>query len=189
MISGSNQTIIPDLLKTIDANNTDDQLIYTLVTIPEYGELQKNWTGKLLPGAQFTQTELNNGAVRYFSYGAPPTGSDEFCFTVTDGEGGLIKDCFDIQIPVSAPEQPARSIDFMLAPNPATETARLVFAEAPDSDTRIRVFDTSGRMLRNLSFANGQLVTWLSISDWPKGIYTVIVDNANGSGVRKLVVQ
>jgi VCBS repeat-containing protein len=92
---GKNKAVTTDLLKTTDVDNTDDQLIYTLMTVPQYGQLQVNGNSALLPGVQFYQTDLNNGAVRYFHYGG--SSSDAFCFTVTDGQGGMVQDCFNIQ--------------------------------------------------------------------------------------------
>ena len=184
---GTNKAVTPDLLKTTDANNTDDELVYTLVTIPQHGELQVNGSGKMTPGGQFTQSQLNNSGLRYFDY-ATHAISDEFCFTVTDGEGGLIKDWFVIQ-PVVGAHEPGRSLGFLLAPNPATETVRIAFSEPLSSDTRIRIFDMAGRMLLNQVLASGQIATVLNIANLPEGLYSVTVDNASGSGVRKVVVR
>jgi subtilisin-like proprotein convertase family protein len=186
---GNNRAVTPDLLKTEDANNTDDELLYTLLTTPQHGELHLNGSGTaMVVGDQMTQTDLNNGGLRYFHYGTDAT-PDEFCFTVTDGEGGLIKDCFTIQpFPVGTGE-PGRLLEFSLAPNPATESLRITFSEAPRSDTRIRLLDASGRLLRHVLLGNGEVTTLLQVADLPKGIYVVAIDNAAGSGVRKVVVR
>lgn len=187
---GTNKAVTVDLLKTEDANNSDDQLLYTLTMSPKYGELQFNWGGvKLQPGAQFTQADLNNGSIRYFDYGFSGK-QDQFCFTVTDGEGGLIADCFVIQpFPlVDAPEADA-AFRFLLAPNPASELLRIVFEEAPGADTRIRLFDASGRLVRELMLASGQTVTEINVAHLPGGMYTVTAGNAQGSGVRKVMVR
>lgn len=186
---GNNKVVTTDLLLSTDANNSDDELIYTLMTKPGQGELQLNWGGNALqPGAQFSQAALNSGGLRYFDYGTG-AGPDQFCFTVTDGEGGLIVDCFTIQpFPVGTGEQ-SRALGFLLAPNPATETVRIAFGEPLQADTRIRLFDMSGRLLRDVSLAGGQLTVLLDVADLPEGIYSVIADNAMGSGVRKVVVR
>ena len=185
---GSNALITTDLLKTEDPNNTDAELTYTLMTVPQHGHLEVNWTGALQAGAQFSQADLNNGAIRYFDYGGI-AGSDEFCFSVTDGEGGLVKDCFAIQqFPLSADEL-IRDLRFRLAPNPATESVRLTFGEALTSDTRVRLFDGSGRLLRSQVLGSGQSTMLLQVASLPSGMYTVAVDNADGTGVQRLIVR
>ena len=183
----ANKAITPDLLLVQDPNNTDQELVYTLMTTPLHGQLQLYWTGEMHPGDQFTQADLNNGGLRYFDYGNSTPQS--FCFSVTDGEGGLVKDCFTIQpFPVAAPEA-ARTLGFLLAPNPATETVRIAFGEALRSDTRIRVFDAAGRLVQTALLPAGQITLSLQLAGLPEGIYTVAVENETGSGVRKLVVR
>lgn len=184
---GTNKVVTTDLLKTEDGNNTDQQLIYTLMSKPQHGELQLYWTGEMPVGAQFSQADLNNGGLRYFHYGTNAD-TDNFCFTVTDGEGGLIYDCFTVQpLPLSARE--ARTLDFLLAPNPATETVRLAFGEALRSNARVRLFDAAGRMVQTQVLAAGQTTLVLQVAQLPEGLYTLAVDNAEGSGVRKLIVR
>ncbi len=185
---GNNAEVGIDLLKTEDANNSDDELVYTLLTKPAHGQLQLNWTGEMQVGAQFTQSDLNTNGLRYFDYGQN-AGNDQFCFTVTDGEGGLIKDCFTITpLPLSAGEA-VHSLEFLLAPNPATETVRISFGETLRSDTRIRLFNSAGQLQQTLTAAVGQQSIQLQIANLPKGIYAVTVDNAEGTGVRKLIVR
>lgn len=186
---GNNQAITPALLKTEDANNSDDQLVYTLLTTPLHGELHLNGSDTpMLVGDQFTQTDLNNGGLRYFDY-ATSAGPDEFCFTVTDGEGGLIKDCFTVQpFPVRTTE-PASALGFALAPNPASETVRLSFGTPLPADTRIQLTDLSGRVLRNQELSAGQQTTVLHLTGLPGGVYLVSADNVHGSAVRKVVVR
>ena len=185
---GTNQAIITALLKTEDANNTADQLVYTLMTKPAWGRLERNWGGEMQVGDQFTQTDLDNGAIRYFDYGAH-TGTDNFCFTVTDGEGGLVKGCFTIQpFPVGTAEA-KQAIDFVLSPNPATDAVRLAFSAPLRSETRVRLFDSAGRLLRQSVLAEGQWTLEVPVRGLPQGIYTISVENTEGSGVRRVVVR
>ncbi|MBK9338016.1 MAG: T9SS type A sorting domain-containing protein [Lewinellaceae bacterium] len=184
---GVNAVVGTNLLKTEDSNNSDNELRYTLMSKPRHGMLQLYWTGEMQVGDQFTQVDLNNNGLRYFHYGTNAE-TDNFCFTVTDGEGGLIYDCFTVQpLPLSTRE--ARSLDFLLTPNPATETARLAFGENLRSSTRVRLFDMAGRMVQTQALAAGQTTLLLHVVNLPKGVYTIAVDNAEGSGVQKLVVR
>lgn len=75
LASGSAIMIDPMLLQTTDADNTPDELVYTITIPPTQGILN--------PDATFTQADIDNGLVSYTHTGS---GSDSFAFTVTDGE-------------------------------------------------------------------------------------------------------
>ncbi|MBK8427157.1 MAG: proprotein convertase P-domain-containing protein [Lewinellaceae bacterium] len=186
--SGSNAAITTGLLKTEDANNSADQLTYTLITVPAFGILQKNGGGAMKAGDQFTQTELDNGAIRYFDYGFN-TSTDDFRFAVTDGEGGLASGSFTIQALVSGTKDLQQKIAFDLAPNPAEETVRISFGEALNTDTHINLFNTAGQLLRSQTLSSGNVTLVMQVSDLPQGVYTVLVSNSKATGARKLVVQ
>ncbi len=186
--SGTNAAITASLLETQDANNTADQLTYTLVTIPEFGILENNGSAALKAGDQFTQTQLNNGAIRYFDFGFN-TGSDNFRFAVTDGEGGLVSGTFVIDPQASGTKDLQRTLAFDLAPNPADESVRISFGEAVNADTHITIFNTAGQLLRNQTLSSGGMTTVIQVADLPQGIYTVVVANNRATGVRKLVVR
>ncbi len=185
--AGKNAPITSDLLKTEDSNNSPAQLVYTLMSKPLHGHLERDWTGPMDIGAQFTQLDINNGLLRYFHYGANDL-PDEFCFTVTDGEGGLIFDCLPIQVrSLSTRDLPV--LDFALMPNPAADVVRLWFGEALRSDTRVRLYDLSGRLVRERIWTAGPHQLTLVVADLPAGLYTLSVENAEGVGVRKLTLR
>ncbi len=184
--AGTNAPVTSDLLKTEDSNNSDDQLLYTLMSKPQHGRLELSWTGEMEVGAQFTQAQVNSGALRYFHYGANAL-PDEFCFTVTDGEGGLIYDCLPIQ-PRSVSTREVPTLDFSIAPNPATDQVRLFFGEALCSETRVRLSDASGRVVSEHRWGAGQTAAVLSLERLPAGVYVLTVENAEGVGVRRLCV-
>ncbi len=184
---GTNAPVTSDLLKAEDGNNSENDLLYTLMSKPQHGRLELNWTGEMEVGAQFTQTHINEGALRYFHYGANDL-PDEFCFTITDGEGGLIYDCLPIQVrPLSTRTVP--TLDFALMPNPATDAVRLFFGEPLRSDTRVRLYDAAGRLVHERIEDAGQSTLLLSVAQLPAGLYTLSVENAEGVGVRKLSVR
>jgi hypothetical protein len=78
----------------------------------------------LQAGAQFTQADLDNGALRFFDYGANYV-SDGFRFMVTDGEGGFFGTPKFIIQPapvVGARYAGSRCVfGFRLFPNPADD--------------------------------------------------------------------
>ncbi|HRI59203.1 MAG TPA: cadherin-like domain-containing protein, partial [Saprospiraceae bacterium] len=132
---GLNAVIIPDLLLVEDANNTHAQLRFTLVTVPEFGLLDKNNFGTLKPGDQFTQADLDAGLIRFYDYGTG-NGNDGFRFTVTDGEGGFLgTPKFVIQYPgVGTGEPVANALQFNLFPNPAGSDVWLSLDRPAGSD-------------------------------------------------------
>ena len=187
LASGTNAPIPNTLLKAEDGNNTAAQLTYTLVTVPQNGELQINGSGSAaLPGAQFTQVDLDNGALRYFDFGT--SGSEQFRFVVTDGEGGFVTGTFVIKPAVSTFE-PKQQLAFDLAPNPATELLRISFGESLGSEARVSMFNTAGQQLRSLTLPNGTLNHLLDVANLPDGVYLVTVQNEQASGVRKVVIR
>ena len=188
--AGLNAVISPDLLLTEDANNTHDQLTYTLVTAPQLGHLEKNWSGIMQPGDQFTQADLDNGAIRYFDYGGG-LDADYFRFTVVDGEGGYLgTPRFDIQsfsVGTSAPGR--RTLDFALAPNPArTQFWVVTGGGAVGSETHIRLCDIHGKVILTANMQAGEERTAIDVATLPAGVYLVCLENEAGFGVKKLLI-
>lgn len=186
---GLNAAITTDLLLSQDANNGPGELTYTLITIPEHGHLAYNWGAPLTPGAQFNQTDIDNGFLRFFDYGGNTAGLDVFQFSVADGDGGFFVATFQIMpSPLGVSEAQAK-LNFSLTPNPTNETARLHFDVAPAGDTRVALLDLTGRQIRHWALTPGALSLSMDVRDVPKGIYTVLVENAAGRAARKLAVQ
>ena len=72
---GGTGAINNTLLMTVDSDDSDDELIYTVVAAPVLGYLSI--------GTTFTQADIDAGLLTYTATGA---GLDQFSFTVTDGE-------------------------------------------------------------------------------------------------------
>lgn len=89
------------LLFVSDNNNPANQLIFTLVSVPSFGVLEKN-NQPLQTGNSFTQMDINSGAIKYKNISLSE--SDNFSFTVSDGEGGWVPITdFNIEINPSFP--------------------------------------------------------------------------------------
>lgn len=187
--SGANAPIGNDLLKADDPNNTAGQLTFTLITVPKYGVLRKNFgANDLVPGDQFTQADLDNGAIRFFDGGFSAS-PDEFRFAVTDGEGGYVTGKFTIQPINVGTETPELTPKFELSPNPANDAVRLIFSEATSSDLQVRLFNAAGSLVLNRAFGAGTVTETLGLQGLPKGVYTVAVQTGRGVGARKLILQ
>lgn len=184
---GTNQLIPSVLLQASDANNGPTQLVFTLITLPQKGLLQKNGV-ELNVGDQFTQAEIDGNQLRYFDYGLN-AGTDAFRFSVIDGEGGMVSDIFQIKpfpVGTTSPDQP---VSFVLAPNPARETVRLSILEPFSVSSAITLTDISGRQLGQWTMEAGARFVQINVADLPSGIYVVGFENALGRGIRKLVLR
>jgi len=187
--SGTNRVITPDFLRVDDPNNTAAELVYTIVTVPEYGLLEQDGIGVLEPGDQFTQLDLDLGRIRFFDYGTS-TNPDGFRFVVSDGEGGFLgTPKFLAQPLVGTKELNAPRLEFKLFPNPTSSVVWLAFGQPINSEARVRIFDMSGKMLRSESVPMGQEQMQFDLGRMPTGVYSVQVETEYGFGVRKLVVR
>jgi subtilisin-like proprotein convertase family protein len=184
--SGTNEAITAGLLKTEDTNNGPDQLVYTLMSIPEFGRLEKSGVA-LFAGDQFLQTDLDNGVIRLFDYGNNLGGTDSFRFSVTDNEAGLVTGTFVIvPVPLSS-SNPQLALQFGLSPNPSTGRVQVVLPENQrNTDVHISVWSASGQLVYQQTDLNN---TWLSLGHLADGLYLVRVETPVGVGVRKLVLR
>ena len=186
--AGGNQAISADFLQVDDANNSHSQLTFTLVTVPQHGELRKDFGNGLQAGDQFTQADVDGGAIRYYSYGVTP--QDGFRFTVTDGEGGfLATPKFLIQPLVGSHEAGANGPAFGLFPNPATATVWVALDQPAAAALRISLFSVNGQLIQNAELSAGADRLAISVGTLPKGVYMVRLESALGAGIRKLVVE
>jgi subtilisin-like proprotein convertase family protein len=183
---GTNKGIAPSLLLVEDANNTHSELQYTLVTVPEYGHLSLNGSGPLQPGAQFTQAELDNGALRFFDYGGLYS-DNGFRFMVTDGEGGFFgTPKFHIRhMPVGTNEPGAAAFGFRLFPNPANAAVWLAADQPATDPVRVVLYNTAGQRMQELELPSGADRLLLNTLELPRGLYFVQVQGS----VRKLVLR
>lgn len=184
---GTNAPITTSLLKADDADNTAAQLTYTIITVPQNGILDLAGLGQVKPGDQFTQAQLDAGALRYFDYGVSYA-TDAFRFAVTDGNGGMVSGTFTISAILAAKEVVSGPA-FSLSPNPATESVRLDFGTGLTSDAAVLIQDASGKTVRNIQLSSGLTTRSIGLSGIPSGIYFVAVRTAQGIATKKLVVR
>ena len=182
---GSNEQIGAALLKAQDNNAGPAQLTFTLLTAPKAGELRKNGT-PLKAGDTFTQADIDNGNIRYAATGS--ANSDYFKFMVSDPDGGFVAETFVIETSVDAFE-PTANIAFSLSPNPANDVVRLDFKTPLTNDTKIGLFNATGQLLRSWQVGVGSRTTTLDVSQLPKGVYALSLENAQGKAAKKVVLQ
>jgi subtilisin-like proprotein convertase family protein len=189
LASGSDRIITPDFLLVEDPNNAHAQLVYTMVTKPEFGWVDKAGFGALAPGDQFTQADIDAGWIHYYDFGTQ-AGSDGFYFVVTDGEGGFLGTPKFVVQPLSGTNDPGlAALDFSVYPNPAHSSAWIAFGQALSAEARISLFNMAGQLMGAAQMGAGQTSAQIELGSIPKGIYAVRVETKQGAGVRKLVVE
>jgi subtilisin-like proprotein convertase family protein len=184
--SGNNAVINASFLKAEDANNTAAQLQFTLISVPVNGLLQL-YGNTLQIGAQFTQADIDNGALSYFDYGLN-AGQDNFRFSVIDGEGGMDAGVFQVS-PLVGTTDLTNGLYFELSPNPADEILTLNMNEALRSEALISMYNTIGQRVGTWTLAAGTTFLSLQIAELPKGVYVVSIQNETVRGARKVVIQ
>ena len=189
LLSGTNALITNDLLKTEDPNNTADQLVYTIVTTPKSGRLEKSGVGELFLGNQFTQADLNNGSIRYFDYGGIAPNTDEFRFSVIDNQAGLATGTFIIAPFVLSVRDPRTALEFGLSPNPSTGQVQVLLPEGLSGETRISVLTMSGQLVFEQIAPAGANRNTLVLGHLPDAVYAVRVETPQAAGVRKLILR
>ncbi|MBL7825799.1 MAG: T9SS type A sorting domain-containing protein, partial [Saprospiraceae bacterium] len=187
--SGTSRVITPDFLLVEDTDNTHAELKYTVMTVPERGSISRAGVGVLQPGSQFTQANLDAGEITFQDFGVSGQ-PDGFYFMVTDGEGGFFGTPKFIAQPLVGTREPSKqTIEFLLFPNPAGKETQLAFSEPLDSDTRIAMTDMAGRILGEWLLGYGGNNLHLDLTGLPQGVYLIVVNNAEGRGIKKLVVR
>ncbi|MBK9106851.1 MAG: T9SS type A sorting domain-containing protein [Saprospiraceae bacterium] len=186
MNQGELRNIGQDKLESADTGNTATELIYTIVVIPQKGDLMLNGV-KLDYGSKFTQKDINDGRLSYKHTGAPME-TDGFLFIVEDGTGGWFgTDFFKIQIgPLGTQDE--QIFEFNVFPNPAKNSVQLSFSESLDKDAQLSVFDLSGKMWikQPLESRRAELIDISALHD---GIYIFQIRSGKQFKTAKLVVQ
>lgn len=72
-------------------------------------------------------------------------------------------------------------------PNPAAGAARLTLAAAPAAESKLQVFDLTGRVVRTTTFTGSDYT--LDTTGWVTGIYFVRVQSGTATAVQRLVVE
>lgn len=157
---GDSQAIANTQLLVTDLDNTNNEIVYTLTDLPNNGSLTLN-NVTLIIGNTFTQNDINNNRLSYTHNGSETT-SDNFSFTVADGENGNINETvFDITI---NPVDDAPVVSNEIAPLTVNEDAdntiidlTNVFSDVEGDNIVKTVFANSNIGLLTATINNNQL--------------------------------
>lgn len=166
-----------------DEDNTDAEIVYTMVTTPKKGTLQL-YGDILSVGSTFTQEDLNNLAVYYTS--GEEEGKDRFSFTIVDGEGGFVSlTDYSIDInkvhSVSTQESELKGISVY----PIPTSSMLYIDLGSNTDVRkIELYDALGHRVRDIESHKRSV----SVGDLPKGVYIMVFSTDTASVSKRVSI-
>ncbi|MFT5765930.1 MAG: hypothetical protein ACI8X3_003368, partial [Saprospiraceae bacterium] len=145
---GGGRQITNGFLLSEDDNNGPEELVYTVVTVPENGTLFFV-NNPMEVGMTFRQETIDAGNLSYVHNGGPET-TDGFTFAVEDGEGGWFgTPRFEIEIDpnvVISTEDLLNSTNFALFPNPAQNLLNLRFNNPVNSRLDVYITNVQGQV-------------------------------------------
>jgi subtilisin-like proprotein convertase family protein len=188
---GGGNTITVNELEVQDGETATEDIEYTIVTLPENGQLFRG--GDLLGvGDEFTQQTINLFNLTYVHDGSA-TEADGFTFIVENPEGGWIPtQTFSIQIDEDATVGTFdQSLDQTLKifPNPASDVLNVAFGQAVEGPVTLQLVNLQGQILIQQAFNSVSGTVDLNVSQLPKGIYLLSVQTEKGIVSRKIALQ
>lgn len=186
------QVIESSYLLATDADNTSNELTYTLIDGLAHGELQLN--GNILKaGNTWTQNHIDGNNLIYYHNGDDAV-EDFFHFIITDGDGGFVgKTKFQIDIDENNAVLNTESVgelNFRLFPNPTSDELFIEFIDEVSPENRIVIQDIQGRRLFSQVLGSSAQSTSLNVEELLPGFYfLVIYDDEVAVGTHKLIIQ
>jgi len=167
-----------DVLLTEDDNNTSEELLYTIITMPLYGTMQISGAEASV-GSQFTQADIQNGKVRYMNTDTS-SDSDNFTFTVIDGEGGWIDITeFDIFMGddfMSGVEDLSEFLMVDIFPNPTSDLSIVSINNTFGMDYSVKLLSMKGQMISNQKLTGDQQFE-IDATEIPSGVYLLSIES------------
>ena len=180
--------ITNNLLRVEDNNNELWELIYTVVTTPEYGQILNNGTA-LQVGDNFNQFDINNGNVT-FSTGDVVGETDNFLFTVVDGEGGWTgTHSFNVNfVDVGVSAQDLAQLEISVFPNPVNEQLTVKTNSLFATNGSMEVYNLQGQLIVAQKIS-GNVQETINTSNFTNGIYFLRIQDGTQSSITKFVVE
>ena len=188
---GATRAINSEFLLTEDPNNGPEEIIYTIVTLPQNGKLYFINT-ELGVGDKFKQSSSSPGNILYTHNGGAST-EDSFTFTVDDGEGGLIATPqFNIVIDPDVMISTEDILDqnkISIFPNPANDLINIGFTQPINEEIIVRIFSVQGKLLAEKMVKNSQDLIQMQTSQLANGIYFVQVRTEGQMMTERVTIQ
>jgi hypothetical protein len=184
-----NQTkgIGQDLLLSQDIDNTPAELVYTIVVIPQRGDLLINGVVAVY-GSKFTQKDIDDGKLSYHHKGQDNE-MDGFLFLVEDGTGGWFgTDFFKIQIGTVATKDLEDVLTLNIYPNPANNMLQISSDKMFDRNATLDILNIQGQLVftKNIGAVKADI---LNVSQLTDGIYLLHIRSGKFSSVSKVIIR
>ena len=182
------KTINNGLLRVEDDNNADWELVYTVVTLPQFGQLLREGI-PLEVGDTFNQFDLNNGNLS-FSTGDVVEENDNFLFTVIDGEGGWTgTHSFNINyVDVGVSANDLAQLDIKVFPNPVRELLTVKTNSLFDTNGNMEVYNLQGQLIVSQKIS-GNVQESINTTNFNNGIYFLKIQDDTNTSITKFVVE
>lgn len=183
------ETIINDeLIRVEDVVASPEDLIFTLVAIPDHGEIRLS-DDRLEVGDQFSQMDVTNGMLTYLHEGLDSL-PDSFVVTVINGQGGWIG---PLTLPIDVSTQIVNTREFSLEgfsfyPNPVENTLYLENSRAYQGDATIRIYSIDGALLRYLRVVLRDKMD-IDMSGMQSGVYVAQIVSSEGVANLRFIKQ
>jgi len=184
----SQEDILSDLLAVEDANNSAEELTYTIVNDVSFGRIKRGGTDLGL-GDTFTQADIDNGTITYLSLEGGRD-FDSFDFVITDGEGGYIGgETFNISMDNLISTRDLSSVDdlMIVSPNPSAGIVLLQARADNQESLDISITDVTGLEIAN--YIDVRDAQTLDLTQAPSGMYLVIARTETSIQIEKIVIQ
>lgn len=184
-------SITPDELNAIDATINDNELVYTIVSLPTFGTLTLNGE-ELMVGSQFKQRAIDNFAVQYL-HDASDNSYDEFSFVIENGLGGFLPITtlpivIDGNAVVSTSNPLTTITQLTVFPNPAKGEAMLDLGYLNGKPAEVQLISAQGQLLKRWSDVQDPYFN-LPLRGMAPGLYLLRVqDRAGATQIGRLQV-
>lgn len=186
--------ITDGLLLAADDKATPQQLTYTLITLPQFGNLERWGGGNLAIGSTFTQAELNQKHSIRYVHGNNNEKNDYYLFIITDGEGGFLGTLrynilIDQNAQLSNTQDPTLANSIKVYPNPSNSVLNVSILENYDFDTKLQLFNVNGQLVAENAIQKGGYSSQFDTTALSEGVYLLKLSNLNGFATKRVVIQ
>lgn len=174
-------------LKVADENNSDEDLVYTVIKSPQYCEMYHE-NIMLSVGDKFSQDDINSGNITIKYNGNDNNIHDRFYFTVTDGDGGWIGITSFNFITDENINKTEEIFDYQVSvfPNPSSNILNVQIEN--EGVFTAEIIDMKGQkhISKNIS---GYLPDIIDLSRLYNGIYILRITNEKYNYISKIIKQ
>ncbi len=184
----STVTISSDLLEVDDNNNSNDELIYTIVDLPKTGVLTFDGSN-VKSGDQFSQKDIDDNKLSYTS--SFINSSTHFSFTVVDGEGGFIGITnFEIEVSggTTSTDEEQLKEEIFLYPVPAQNVITIDFSKSTQEYSSYEIINLQGQVIQKNNLNKGEIVN-LDITQLSTGLYIINFRSNKTLVSKKMIVN